>query len=161
LADSIVLYDLYRGCDDLARIKEKYGLCLLLETHALEQLDAIDQLIDRIESLGGRATTHSRQVAELSAVRQPSGRVNDIEAMLSWLADVHNLIAGELRTAIGVPAKYPGAGSIEEMLRDTLCRHERQLWLVAKYLAESRRSVPRLVPHRQVNLHHPAGRGIR
>jgi DNA-binding ferritin-like protein len=161
LSDSIVLHDLYLRCCRLACGDEEDNLRRMLDAHVLEQLDAIDQVIERIEILGGTAITHGRRAAELTAVRQPSARITDIAAKLSWLADVHTLIVAELRSAIGGPTSNGGAGTAEHQLRNSLHRHERQAWNLVKYLAESRRSVPRLTPRRLVNLQHPAGRGIR
>jgi starvation-inducible DNA-binding protein len=161
LADSIVLHDLYRRCHSLARGSAQSQLRRLLDAHLLEQLEAIDQLIEGIETLGGTAITHGRGAAELTTVPQPSGRVRDMEGMLSWLAEVHIHIVAELRTVIEGPTRNAGARSIEQLLCKARCGHERQGWAHAKYLAESRRSVPKQAPRRHVNPQHPAGRGIR
>jgi starvation-inducible DNA-binding protein len=147
LADAIVLHDLYRRGCCLARDNNEGQLRQVLDMHALGQLELIDLLIERIQTLGGSAITTGRRVAERTAVRQPSDGVAGIAGMLAWLADVHALIIAELRSAAGPPGEDPGGSGTEHVLHDAIRRQEQQAWIIGKYLAEFRYTVLNLDPN--------------
>ena len=64
LADSTILYSLYKKHHWLMRGPTFYQLHLLLDKHADEQLELIDMLAERVQTLGGVAVADPRHVAE-------------------------------------------------------------------------------------------------
>jgi starvation-inducible DNA-binding protein len=65
LADSMILYSLYKKHHWLVRGHTFYQLHLLLDKHAEEQLELIDLLGERVQTLGGVAVADPRHVAHL------------------------------------------------------------------------------------------------
>src|SRR6476646_9097382 len=68
LADSMVLYSLYKKHHWLVAGPTFYQLHLLFDKHAEEQNEIIDVLAERVQSLGGIAVGDPRHAAELTTV---------------------------------------------------------------------------------------------
>ena len=100
LADSIILYSLYKKHHWLMRRPTFYQLHLLLDKHAGEQLELIDLMGERVQTLGGVAIADPRHVAEVTKVGRPPNGVEEVPAMLSRLLEAHELIISEVREAI-------------------------------------------------------------
>src|SRR5262249_46562668 len=65
LADSQILYALYKKHHWLMRGPTFYQLHLLLDKHAEEQIKLIDEVAERVQTLGGIAVGDPRHVAEI------------------------------------------------------------------------------------------------
>lgn len=85
LADSQILYALYKKHHWLMRGPTFYALHLLLDKHAAEQLVIIDSLAERVQSLGGVAVGDPRHVAEITRIPRAPDGVEAVPAMLSRL----------------------------------------------------------------------------
>jgi starvation-inducible DNA-binding protein len=92
LADTIILYSLYKKHHWLMRGQTFYQLHLLLDKHADEQLNLIDLLGERVQTLGGVAIADPRHVAEVTKIPRPPNGVEEVPAMLSRLLEAHELI---------------------------------------------------------------------
>src|SRR2546425_11699596 len=66
LADTQILYALYKKHHWLMRGATFYQLHLLLDKHADEQLALVDKIAERVQTLGGIAVSDPRHVAELT-----------------------------------------------------------------------------------------------
>lgn len=71
LADTIVLYHLYKKHHWLMRGQTFYQLHLLLDKHAGEQIELIDTIGERVQTLGGVAIADPRHVAEVTKIERP------------------------------------------------------------------------------------------
>src|ERR1700756_5710009 len=92
LADSQILYALYKKHHWLMRGATFYQLHLLLDKHAGEQLALIDTLAERVQTLGGVAVGDPRHVAEITCVPRPPDGAEEVPAMLSRLLEAHETI---------------------------------------------------------------------
>src|ERR1051325_9651460 len=92
LADSQILYSLYKKHHWLMRGPTFYQLHLLLDKHAGEQVTLIDAIAERVQTLGGVAVGDPRHVAEITCVSRPPNGVEEVPAMLSRLLEVHETI---------------------------------------------------------------------
>lgn len=105
LADSMILYSLYKKHHWLIRGPTFYQLHLLLDKHATEQLALIDLVGERVQTLGGvaiavgvaSALRNPRHVAEVTKIGRPPNGVEEVPAMLSRLLEAHELIVAEVR----------------------------------------------------------------
>src|SRR6187551_1180659 len=68
LADSMVLYSLYKKNHWLVAGPTFYQLHLLFDKHAEEQAEIIDVVAERVQALGGIAVGDPRQAAELTTI---------------------------------------------------------------------------------------------
>ena len=82
LADSMVLYSLYKKHHWLVAGPTFYQLHLLFDKHAEEQNELIDMLAERVQSLGGIAVGDPRHAAELTTIPRPPDGAEDVAVMI-------------------------------------------------------------------------------
>ncbi|MBE9224490.1 DNA starvation/stationary phase protection protein [Phormidium sp. LEGE 05292] len=137
LADVIVLYHLYKKHHWLMRGHTFYQLHLLLDKHASEQIELIDALGERVQTLGGVAIADPRHVAEVTKIQRPPNGVEEVPVMLSRLLEAHELIIGELRVAIDKTAASGDSGTNDLLVSQALRLHETQVWFLAEHLVDT------------------------
>jgi len=136
LADTQILYSLYKKHHWLMRGLTFYQLHLLLDKHAGEQLDLIDLMAERVQTLGGVAVGDPRHVAEITTVPRPPDGAEEVFAMLSRLLEAHEIIIAKVRDAIEVTADNGDAGTNDILTSNVLRTNELQVWFVAEHLVE-------------------------
>ncbi|MGA7935251.1 MAG: DNA starvation/stationary phase protection protein [Kovacikia sp.] len=137
LADTIILYHLYKKHHWLMRGHTFYQLHLLLDKHASEQIELIDALAERVQTLGGVAISDPRHVAEVTKIKRPPNGVEEVPVMLSRLLEAHELIIGELREAIDETAVNQDSGTNDLLVSQALRTHETQVWFLAEHLVDT------------------------
>lgn len=137
LADTIILYHLYKKHHWLMRGHTFYQLHLLLDKHASEQIELIDALGERVQTLGGVAIADPRHVAEVTKIQRPPNGVEEVPVMLSRLLEAHELIIGELRVAINKTAANQDSGTNDLLVSQALRTHETQVWFLAEHLVDT------------------------
>jgi starvation-inducible DNA-binding protein len=137
LADSMILYSHYKKHHWLVRGHTFYQLHLLLDKHAGEQIELIDLIAERVQTLGGVAIADPRHVAEVTTVPRPPDGAEEVPAMLSRLLEAHELIIGEVRDAITATAANRDDGTNDLLMSDVLRRHELQVWFLAEHLVDT------------------------
>jgi len=136
LADSIILYNLYKKHHWLVRGPTFFQLHLLLDKHADEQLKLIDLLAERVQTLGGVAIADPRHVAEVTTIPRPPNGVEEVPAMLSRLLEAHQIIIEKVREAIKKTAQNGDDGTNDLLMGDVLRTNELQVWFVAEHLVD-------------------------
>ena len=136
LSDTTVLYALYKKHHWNVAGPTFYQLHLLFDKHAEEQLELIDLLGERVQSLGGIAVGDPRHAAELTTVARPPDGTEDVPAMITRLLQAHETIIGKVRTAIETTEKSKDWGSNDLLMGDVLRRHELQVWFLAEHLVD-------------------------
>jgi starvation-inducible DNA-binding protein len=136
LADSIILYNLYKKHHWLMRGPTFYQLHLLLDKHAEEQLKLIDVIAERVQTLGGVAIADPRHVAEVTSVPRPPNGVEEVPAMLSRLLEAHEIVIEKLREAITKTAANRDDGTNDLLMSDVLRANELQTWFIAEHLVD-------------------------
>jgi starvation-inducible DNA-binding protein len=137
LADSMMLVGLYKKYHWLMRGHTFYQLHLLLDKHADEQFAIVDQLAERVQSLGGVAVGDPRHAAELTAVPRPPDGAEDVPVMLARLLDAHEIVITAVREAITRTAGNGDDGSNDLLVSDALRRNELQVWFLAEHLVDT------------------------
>ncbi len=89
LADSMVLYALYKKHHWLVAGPTFYQLHLLFDKHADEQLELIDLIAERIQSLGGIAVGDPRHAAELTTIERPPDGAEEVAVMIDRTLRAH------------------------------------------------------------------------
>jgi len=134
LADSIILYNLYKKHHWLMRGHTFYQLHLLLDKHAEEQLKLVDLIAERVQTLGGVAIADPRHMAEVTTVPRPPNGVEEVPAMLSRLLEAHEIVIEKVRDAITRTAANRDDGTNDMLMGDVLRTNELQVWFVAEHL---------------------------
>jgi starvation-inducible DNA-binding protein len=136
VADSMILYALYKKHHWLVRGPTFHQLHLLLDRHAEEQLKLIDLMAERVMTLGGVSVGDPRHAAELTDVPRAPDGVEEVPAMLSRLLEAHEITIGRVREAIEKTEKNGDAGTNDLLMSDVLRTNELQVWFVAEHLAD-------------------------
>ncbi|WP_308717005.1 Dps family protein [Phytohabitans maris] len=136
LADSQILYSLYKKHHWLMRGLTFYQLHLLLDKHAEEQLELIDMIAERVQTLGGVAVGDPRHVAEITTVPRPPNGAEEVFAMLSRLLEAHEIVIAKVRDAIEATDRSGDAGTNDILVSDVLRRNELQVWFIAEHLVD-------------------------
>lgn len=134
LADSMILYSLYKKHHWLMRGPTFYQLHLLLDKHAGEQLELIDLVAERIQTLGGVAIADPRHVAEVTRVPRPPDGVEETPAMLSRLLEAHEIVIEGTRDGVSRTTENRDDGTNDMLMGDVLRTNELQVWFVAEHL---------------------------
>jgi starvation-inducible DNA-binding protein len=134
LADSIILYNLYKKHHWLVRGHTFYQLHLLLDKHAEEQLKLVDLIAERVQTLGGVAIADPRHVAEVTTIPRPPNGVEEVPAMLSRLLEALEIVIEKVRDAITRTAANRDDGTNDLLMGDVLRTNEMQVWFVAEHL---------------------------
>jgi starvation-inducible DNA-binding protein len=136
LADTMILYALYKKHHWLVAGPTFYQLHLLFDKHAEEQLEIIDLLAERVQSLGGIAVGDPRHAAELTSIERPPDGAEDVPAMVHRLLDAHETVIEKIRRGIDKTEKSGDWGSNDLLMSDVLRRHELQVWFVAEHVVD-------------------------
>ncbi len=137
LADTIILYHLYKKHHWMMRGHTFYQLHLLLDKHAGEQIELIDAMAERVQTLGGVAIADPRHVAEVTKLKRPPNGVEEVPVMLSRLLEAHELIISGLREAIDKTAANQDSGTNDLLVSQALRTHETQVWFLAEHLVDT------------------------
>ena len=137
LADTIILYHLYKKHHWMMRGHTFYQLHLLLDKYAGEQIELIDAMGERVQTLGGVAIADPRHVAEITKLKRPPNGVEEVPMMLSRLLEAHELIISELREAINKTAANQDSGTNDLLVSQVLRTNELQVWFLAEHLVDT------------------------
>jgi len=136
LADSMILYALYKKHHWLVAGPTFYQLHLLFDKHAEEQTEIIDLLAERVQSLGGIAVGDPRHAAELTTIDRAPDGAEDVPAMIHRTLDAHEAILEKVRDAIDKTEKNSDWGSNDLLMGDVLRRNELQVWFIAEHVVD-------------------------
>ncbi|TMG25406.1 MAG: DNA starvation/stationary phase protection protein [Chloroflexi bacterium] len=134
LADTTILYALYKKHHWLVAGPTFYQLHLLFDKHAEEQLELIDLLAERVQTLGGIAVGDPRHAAEITTIERPPDGAEEVAVMIHRTLDAHETIIEKVRDAIERTEKSADWGSNDLLMSDVLRRNELQVWFLAEHI---------------------------
>jgi starvation-inducible DNA-binding protein len=137
LADTQILYALYKKHHWLMRGPTFYQLHLLLDKHAKEQLELIDEIAERVQTLGGIAVGDPRHVAEITVVPRPPNGAEEVPAMLSRLVEAHETILLAARDAASRAAELGDDGTNDLLVSEVIRTGEMQVWFLVEHLVDT------------------------
>ncbi|MFF8727017.1 Dps family protein [Streptomyces sp. NPDC015171] len=137
LADTQILYGLYKKHHWNMRGATFYQLHLLLDKHAGEQLELVDVLAERVQTLGGVAVGDPRHVAEITSIPRPPDGVEEVPAMLSRLLAAHETILTEAHDAASRAAELGDDGTNDLLVSQIVRTGELQAWFLAEHLVDT------------------------
>src|SRR6266852_8100715 len=136
-ADTQILYALYKKHHWLMRGMTFYQLHLLLDKHADEQLALVDQIAERVQTLGGIAVGDPRHVAEITKVPRPPNGCEEVPAMLSRLLEAHEMILSDAHDAATRIAALGDDGTNDLLVSGIIRTGELQAWFLAEHLVDT------------------------
>ena len=137
LADTTILYALYKKSHWNVAGPTFYQLHLLFDKHAEEQLELVDEIAERVQMLGGISVGDPRHAAELTTIpRAPDGS-EEVPVTLGRLLDAHETIIEKVRAGIDKTEASKDMGTNDLLMGDVLRRHEMQVWFIAEHVVEA------------------------
>jgi starvation-inducible DNA-binding protein len=137
LADTQILYALYKKHHWLMRGATFYQLHLLLDKHACEQLELVDQIAERVQTLGGVAVGDPRHVAEITCLSRPPDGAEEVPAMLSRLLEAHETILIHAHEDAARVMDQGDDGTNDLLVSDVIRTGELQSWFLAEHLVDT------------------------
>ncbi|MEU4037378.1 Dps family protein [Streptomyces collinus] len=137
LADTQILYGLYKKHHWLLRGATFYQLHLLLDKHAGEQLELVDTIAERVQTLGGVAVGDSRHVAEITSIPRPPDGVEEVPAMLSRLLAAHETILTDAHDAAARTGRLGDDGTNDLLVSQVVRTGEPHAWFLAEHLVDT------------------------
>jgi starvation-inducible DNA-binding protein len=137
LADTQILYGLYKKHHWLMRGATFYQLHLLLDKHAEEQEGLVDDLAERVQALGGVAVGDARHVAEITVIPRPPDGVEEVPAMLSRLLEGHEMILVAAHDAAARTSELGDDGTNDLLGSQVIRTGERQAWFLSEHLVDT------------------------
>jgi starvation-inducible DNA-binding protein len=137
LANTQILYALYKKHHWLMRGPTFYQLHLLLDKHADEQLELVDTIAERVQTLGGVAIGDPRHVAEITTIPRPPNGAEEVPAMLSRLLEAHEIILIDAHDAAARTAEMGDDGTNDLVVSDVIRTGEMESWFLVEHLVDT------------------------
>ncbi len=136
LADTSSLRDLYKKSHWQVGGPTFYQLHLLFDKHFGEQAELVDQLGERIQTLGGVSVAMAHDIAELTRIARPPRDREEVPVQISRLLEAHELIIKNAR-ALAKKAQDLGDDATNDLLvSDVVRTNELQVWFLSEHLVE-------------------------
>ena len=134
VAHTMAMRDLYTKAHWQTSGATFYGLHLMFDKHYGEQLEIMDALAERVQTLGGVALALAHDVVEESRIaRAPRGR-ESVTDQLRRLLDAHEIILQEARPLAREAAERGDDGSNDLIVSQVVRTNELQSWFVGEHL---------------------------
>ena len=134
LAQTMSLRDLYKKHHWQTSGENFYQLHLLYDKHYGEQVDLMDSLAERIQSLGGVALAIAQDVSETTKIpRAPRGRESAVD-QLERLLVAHEIVLQETRPFAREAADNGDDGTNDLLVSQIVRTNEAQSWFLHEHL---------------------------
>src|SRR5260221_11409842 len=137
VADTQILHALYKKHHWLMRGATFYQLHLLLDKHADEQLELVDMIAERVQTLGGVAVGDPRHVAEITSIPRPPDGVEEVPPMLSRLLEAHEMILADAHDAAARTADMGDDWPNDLLVSDASRTGQMEAWFLAEHLVDT------------------------
>jgi starvation-inducible DNA-binding protein len=134
LADTMTLRDLYKKHHWQTSGATFYQLHLLYDTHWKAQVELVDGIAERIQTLGGIAIAMAADVAETTLLPRPPRGREEVPVQLSRLIEAHEMLLQRVRAAAKRAAESGDDGTNDLLVSDLIRTHESQVWFLSEHL---------------------------
>jgi starvation-inducible DNA-binding protein len=137
LADTITLRDLYKKHHWQVSGPLFYQLHLLFDKHFNEQVELVDAVAERIQTLGGVSLAMPADVAEVSRIPAPPKGREEAKVQVFRLLQAHEWVIEETREAARLAAVEGDDGTNELLIGQVLRVNEFQAWFLSEQVEGS------------------------
>ena len=137
LVDTMTLRDLYKKHHWQVAGATFYQLHLLFDKHQDAQAEMIDQIAERIQSLGGLSYAMAADVAENTNITRPPKGREEVPVQISRLLAAHEIILQEARAAARKAASLGDDGTNDLLVSGVIRTNELQVWFLAEHLVDA------------------------
>ncbi len=136
LADTLTLRDLYKKSHWQVSGPTFYQLHLLFDKHYGEQVEMVDTIAERIQTLGGVSVAMAADVAEMTRIPRPPKCREEVPVQISRLLEAHELLIKDVRTVARPAAVLGEAGPHDMRISNILRVNELQAWFLSEHLVD-------------------------
>ncbi len=137
LADSMTLRDLYKKSHWQVSGATFYQLHLLYDKHFGEQVELVDAIAERIQTLGGVSVAMAADVAEITQIDRPPRGREEVPVQLSRLLEAHQVIISETRKLARRASELGDDGTNDLLVSEVLRGNEMQVWFLSEHLVDA------------------------
>jgi starvation-inducible DNA-binding protein len=137
LADTMTLRDLYQKHHWQVAGPTFYQLHLLFEKHYNEQNELVDQLAERIQTLGGISVAMAHDVAETTTIPRPPRGAEPPPVQISRLLEAHEIVIKQTREVARRASENGDDGTNDLLVSAVLRTNELQTWFVAEHIVDT------------------------
>lgn len=134
LADTMTLRDLYKKSHWQVSGPTFYPLHLLFDKHYGEQVELVDLLAERIQTLGGVSVAMAHDVAELTRLKRPPSGRQEVPIQIAGLLEAHEQILLIARSLAREAADKGDDGTNDILVSDVVRTNELQVWFLSEHL---------------------------
>ena len=134
LAHTMALRDLYKKSHWQTSGPTFYELHLLFDKHYGEQVELMDALAERVQTLGGVALALAHDVVEETRIARAPRYRESPPAQLRRLLDAHEFVLGEARPLAREAAEAGDDGTNDLIVSQVVRTNELQSWFVGQHL---------------------------
>ena len=134
LADEFVLYVRTLNCHWNVRGMQFHSLHAFFEHLYEEGAEIIDDLAERVRTVGGTAMATMEEYLGNSRLKETIGPPADPRKMISDLAAGHETVVKHLREAFHTVEEKFDDPSTSNFLADLLGKHEKMMWMLQTHL---------------------------
>jgi starvation-inducible DNA-binding protein len=136
VADTATLRDLYKKHHWQVSGPTFMQLHLLFDKHYSQQVELLDALAERVQTLGGVTLAMAADIAEVSRVPRPPRGREDAPGQISRLLDAHELILERARDAARAAAAAGDDGTNDLLVSEIVRVNELQVWFLSEHLVD-------------------------
>ncbi len=135
LADTITLRDMYKKHHWQVSGPTFYQLHLLFDKHSGEQSELVDEIAERIQTLGGVSIAMAHDVAEMTLIpRAPKGKESS-RGQIARLLHAHQVVLEETRAMARAASKSGDDGTNDLLVSSVIRTNEMQVWFAGEHNA--------------------------
>ena len=137
LADTMALRDLYKKHHWQVSGPTFYPLHLLFDKHHGEQSELVDEIAERIQSLGGISVAMAHDVVERTRIARPPQGRETAPRQIARLLEAHKIVLQEARMAARAAAAAGDDGTNDLLVSDVIRTGELQVWFLAAHVMDA------------------------
>lgn len=136
LADTTTMRDLYKKSHWQVAGPTFYQLHLLFDKHFSEQVELVDLLAERIQTLGGVSVAMAHDIAELTRLERPPRDREEVPVQISRLLEAHESILKNARELAERADDMGDDGTNDILVSNVIRTNELQVWFLSEHLVE-------------------------
>src|SRR6201996_2202747 len=136
LADTASLRDLYKKSHWHVSGPTFYQLHLLFDKHFGEQVELVDLLAERIQTLGGVSVAMAHDIADLTRLDRPPRDREEVPVQISRLLEAHESIIKHARELAKKAQDLGDDGTNDILVSNVIRTNELQVWFISEHLVE-------------------------
>jgi starvation-inducible DNA-binding protein len=137
LCDTMALRDLYKKHHWQVSGPTFYQMHLLFDKHYDEQVELVDKIAERVQSLGGIAIAMAHDVAEMTKLERPPRGREELPVQVSRLLEAHEVILSEAHRMAEEASTCGDDGTNDLLVSDIIRTNEMQVWFLSEHLVDA------------------------